>query len=204
MRQPLKRSSSLFIQLLVGVLIGAAIALIVLRGFPEVESPTTMSSPERSEAGVVGIQTAHSHSAPEVGAQAPNFIMQDLNGRMFELNDLDGEVVLLNFWATWCGPCRVEMPLLEAYFRDYSDQGFVILAIDLGETMEEVQAFVDELGMTFPVLLDNDGRISALYRILGYPSSVFIDSTGVIQAIHIGILSETQLQESLNLAGLSL
>ena len=204
MRQPLKRSSSLFIQLLVGVLIGAAIALIVLRGFPEVESPRIISSPATSEAGAVGIQTTQSQSAPVVGAQAPDFILQDLNGRMFELNDLDGEVVLLNFWATWCGPCRVEMPLLETYFRDYSDQDFVILAINLGETMEEVQAFVDEIGMTFPVLLDNDGRISELYRILGYPSSVFIDSTGVIQTIHIGILSETQLQESLNQAGLSL
>lgn len=204
MRKPEKRSSKLFFQLLIGLLIGAAFALIVMMGFPEQEQPSRARPLATSGGAVIQAQLQTGAMALEVGAQAPNFVLQDLNGLIFELADFKGNVILLNFWATWCGPCRLEMPMLEKQFQDFADQNFVILAINLEESFDEVQAYVEELGMTFPVLLDQDGSVSELYRIIGYPSSVLIDAAGKIQTIHIGILSETQLQDSLRSAGLQL
>jgi thiol-disulfide isomerase/thioredoxin len=200
MGNPAKHKSGLWVLLLIGVLIGVALALIVLHGFPDEASPS--SSRPLATAGM-GAASLSAGTAPEIGARAPNFILQDLNGLLLELDDFGEKVVLLNFWATWCGPCRLEMPLLERYYQELADQGFVILAINLGESAEEVEAFMDELGLTFPALLDPDGNVSELYRVIGYPTSVLIDTQGSIQAIHIGILSELQLDKYLSQVGLS-
>lgn len=127
---------------------------------------------------------------PEVGAPAPDFTLQTPQGESVSLSDLRGQVVLINFWATWCAPCRVEMPAIQAR---YNRGGFTVLAIDFDESADLVQAFVDELGLTFTVLLDPGGDVQNLYRVRGYPTSFFVDADGIIRVFHIGDMSESEL-----------
>ena len=198
------RRAGLIRQLLIGILIGAAITLIALAGFPR-EQP---SSPEPDSLlateDVVELGGEVQTQAPKVGQFAPNFQLRDPHDHIYELKDFEGNIVLLNFWATWCGPCRLEMPLLEQYSQELADESFVILAVNLQESAITVQAFVDEIGLSFPVLLDEDGHVSEQYRIIGYPSTIIIDSSGRIRTIHIGIISEPQLHEYLGQVGLAI
>ncbi len=137
--------------------------------------------------------------APEVGAVAPDFTLANLNGASVGLSELRGQVVLINFWATWCVPCRVEMPAIQAR---YNDGDFAVLAVNFDESAEKVRAFADELGLDFPILLDPGGKIQELYRVRGYPSSYFVDTNGVIQFIHIGEMSNADLDNYLSQLGL--
>ena len=137
--------------------------------------------------------------APEVGAVAPDFTLANLNGASVGLSELRGQVVLINFWATWCVPCRVEMPAIQAR---YNDGDFAVLAVNFDESAEKVRAFADELGLDFPILLDPGGKIQELYRVRGYPSSYFVDTNGVIQFIHIGEMSNADLDNYLPQLGL--
>ena len=137
--------------------------------------------------------------APEVGAVAPDFTWANLNGASVGLSELRGQVVLINFWATWCVPCRVEMPAIQAR---YNDGDFAVLAVNFDESAEKVRAFADELGLDFPILLDPGGKIQELYRVRGYPSSYFVDTNGVIQFIHIGEMSNADLDNYLSQLGL--
>lgn len=130
--------------------------------------------------------------APVKGAVAPDFELINVEGENVKLSDYRGKSVLINFWATWCGPCRLEMPAIQARYEQYSPE-LVVLAVDNDESQEIVAAFVDELGLTFPILLDFGAVIQDLYRIRGYPSSLFVDANGIIQVVHIGIMTEGQL-----------
>jgi thiol-disulfide isomerase/thioredoxin len=132
--------------------------------------------------------------SPEIGAMAPDFTLRDLQGKETSLRDLRGQVVLLNFWATWCGPCREEMPIIQ---ERYNDGGFALLAINFDESKEIVQWFIDELGIDIPVLLDPGGRVQELYRLRGYPTSFFLDPDGVIRFIHIGEMTASDLDNYL-------
>ena len=143
--------------------------------------------------GLIGISdTGGLDVAPIKDALAPDFELETIDGDTLKLSDFRGKAVLINFWATWCGPCRVEMPALQSRFESYS-LDFVILAVDNDETWEIVSAFVDELGLTFNVLLDPGAVIQDLYQIRGYPSSIFVDVDGIIRVVHIGIMTEGQL-----------
>lgn len=124
--------------------------------------------------------------APEVGAQAPDFSLQGLDGDLISLSQFRGRVVLLNFWATWCGPCRLEMPAIQ---DRYNDGGFEVLAINFDEPAAQIVPFVAELRLTFPVLLDPGGSVQELYRVRGYPTSFLVDADGVIRFFHIGEMS---------------
>jgi peroxiredoxin len=128
--------------------------------------------------------------SPTVGSPAPPFELETPGGETLSLEDFRGQVVLLNFWATWCGPCRLEMPAIQAR---YERGGFEVLAVDFDEPAEQVAAFMEELGLTFPALLDPGGEIQRLYQVRGYPSSFFVDENGIIRVQHIGIMSEAQL-----------
>lgn len=139
--------------------------------------------------------TPFSGPAPEVGAVAPDFALQDLDGETVRLSDLRGQTVLVNFWATWCGPCRDEMPAIQARYNDRGD--FAVLAVDFGENAQQVQNFLTEIQVELPVLLDQDGSVQDLYRVRGYPSSFFVDGDGVIRFLHIGQMSEADLESFL-------
>lgn len=125
----------------------------------------------------------------EVGDRAPEYAAPSLTGERMALSDQRGKVVLVNVWATWCGPCRVEMPSLQALHERFRDQGFTVLAvsIDTGPGYrEKVERFVQEYGLDFPVLLDPDARIQREFRTVGVPETFVLDREGRIVKRLIG------------------
>ncbi len=134
-----------------------------------------------------------------VGAVAPDFTTVNLlTGEEVTLSELQGKPVMLNFWATWCGPCRIEMPHMQAAFEEHADDDLVILAVNNRETAEQIAPFVEELGLTFDIGLDETAEIQNQYRIRAYPSSYFIGPDGKIASFHLGVLTEDQLAEQLD------
>jgi thiol-disulfide isomerase/thioredoxin len=111
------------------------------------------------------------------------------------LADLRGQVVLLNFWATWCGPCRIEMPEFEKVYNAHKDDGLTILAVNNAETPAQVQEFRNQLSLTFPLLMDENGSIQNIYGIVSYPSTYVLDGEGAIIARHFGPLTANQIQQ---------
>lgn len=183
-----------------GVLVGAALGYLVFFGLPE-SNPSTDLEPdpppdEFTQAPRIAL------AGLETGAEAPGFQLDTPDGASLDLTDYRGEIVLLNFWATWCAPCRTEMPLLQETFDQLSDQGFVVLGIDFDESADAVSAFREELGLSFPLLLDPGGKIQQLYKVRGYPTTVVLDREGRIHTYHIGVLIESQLEGYLEAAGL--
>jgi len=130
----------------------------------------------------------HSNSVPFPGFEAPDFLVSDHNEASVSLSDYKGQTVLLNFWASWCSPCREEMPAMERIYREYKDQGFEILALNSThqDSRQKAIVFADELGLSFPILFDEDGSASKQYQIQALPSSFFIDADGVIQDVVFG------------------
>jgi thiol-disulfide isomerase/thioredoxin len=109
---------------------------------------------------------------------APDFALEDISGKLTSLKSLKGRVIFLNFWATWCVPCRQEMPAMERLHRDFKEKGLVILAVNFRETQEEIRPFLNELGLTFTVLLDGEGRVSEEYGAWSLPLSYIINRNG--------------------------
>ena len=126
--------------------------------------------------------------APQVSFLAPDFTLQSLDGEQITLSDLRGKAVLINFWGSWCPPCREEMPAMQRVYQEYKDKGFTILAINAtyNEKPGRASDFVAENSLKFPIPLDKDGFVSRLYQVSAFPSSYFIDRNGIIQEIVIG------------------
>ena len=129
------------------------------------------------------------------GNRAPDFTLATVDGETLQLSDLRGNIVLLNFWGTWCGPCRREMPEFQKAFEDRRDQGFEILAVAFNDTEEAIKDFRDEFGLTFRLALDDSGEINSAYAVQTRPSTYVIDRDGVIALKHFGIMTEPQLRE---------
>ncbi len=127
-----------------------------------------------------------------VGKPAPDFT---LTGR--RLTDYRGKLVVLNFWATWCAPCRLETPLLQKTYARLQTGGLVILGIDQAEDIAPVNSFVKEFNLTYPILLDTDLSATQAYGVIGLPTTFFVDPKGIIQAKQIGMLTEDGLQQYL-------
>jgi cytochrome c biogenesis protein CcmG/thiol:disulfide interchange protein DsbE len=137
-------------------------------------------------------QPARADGKPQAAAlprkdyTAPDFTLQTLDGRSMTLSDLRGQAVLINFWATWCPPCRLEMPAIQQVYDQYRDQGFEVLAVNLQEQNAQVSAFAEEMGLTFPILFDRDGSVSHTYLVRSLPTTFFVDRFGLIQEVIIG------------------
>ncbi len=127
-------------------------------------------------------------SAPQVGFLAPDFTLTSLDGQRVTLSSLKGKVVLINIWASWCPPCKSEMPAIDLVYRKYNNQGLVVLGVDstIQDSMNNLTDFVDQLKPGFPILLDTQGEVTKAYRVQSLPSSYFIDQNGIIQEIVIG------------------
>ncbi|MDA1330483.1 MAG: TlpA disulfide reductase family protein [Chloroflexi bacterium] len=140
-----------------------------------------ISSPDLS-------QFEQAQEAATVGFNAPDFTLNTMSGGTVTLSDLRGQAVLLNLWASWCLPCRAEMPAMQRVYERYRDQGFVVLAVNVTnqDQIGAARAFVEEMGVTYPIALDVDGEVSRLYNLQALPSSFFIDPQGVIQEVIIG------------------
>jgi cytochrome c-type biogenesis protein len=133
----------------------------------------------------------------KVGMLAPDFTTVTPDGQEISLSDFRGNIVLLNFWATWCGPCRTEMPEFQNIYEQFSERGFTILAMDFLETPDAVTRFAEELNLTFPLGMDESGAINDSYGIAQYPTSYVLDGNGVIVAVHAGPFLGEQLLEVL-------
>lgn len=138
-------------------------------------------------------------AAPQTGSPAPDFELDNLKGDQLRLQDLRGRPVVVNFWATWCIPCEAEMPLLEESYTRYPE--LEILAVNFAETSGTVQTFVDRYDLSFNILLDPRALVQTLYRVRGYPTTFFLDEEGMIQAVHIGVLNQRQLDKYLEQIG---
>ncbi len=130
------------------------------------------------------------------GNIAPDISLYDLDGKAVKLSDFRGQVVMLNFWATWCGPCEAEMSSMEAIYKKYKDSGFVILAVDVGDSEVKVKRYVKEHNLTFPVLLDWSQAIAGDFAIIGFPTTFIIDQNGVIRAVVVGERNWEETQNS--------
>ncbi len=131
----------------------------------------------------------------KTGGEAPDFSLQTLDGERVKLSDFEGEKVILNFWATWCKPCREEMPDLQSIYEERDDD-VVILAINM-DAHNDVEGFIDSYSVTFPVLLDENDQVSDMYQIISLPTTYFIDEDGTIVQKHLGQITYEQLEEIL-------
>lgn len=137
--------------------------------------------------------------SPQVGEPAPNFQFQGAGEQSISLSDLQGSPVLLNFWASWCGPCASEMPYLQQIWDEWQGEGLVLLAINSSESSSAVDAFMQSEGFSFPVLLDSNGVLAKQYNVMYIPASFFIDSKGIVQHIEVGAFqSKAEIESILN------
>lgn len=128
-----------------------------------------------------------------VGEEAPNFELKTLDGKKVKLSDYRGKKVILNFWATWCPPCKAEMPDIQKYYNE-ADDDVEILAVNI-DPQYDVKKFVREANVTFPVLLDSDDEVNTLYRILTIPTTYFIDGEGIIRSKHLSVMTIEIIRE---------
>lgn len=128
-----------------------------------------------------------------IGLQAPDFELETLEGKTVKLSELQGKKVMLNFWATWCPPCKAEMPFMEKFYQEAGDE-IEIIAINI-DTKNDVAGFAKEMGVTFPILLDKDEQVMKTYQILSIPTTYFIDQDGLIQHKFIGAMSPEKMRE---------
>lgn len=164
-------------------------------GQPAAGSSVLEQVPSFEEAGS-GVASLPQGSGPlEIGAPAYDFSLNDLDGNSIRLSDLEGRPVIINFWATWCAPCLVEMPELQAAYERYQDNDLAILALNQQEPPEIVREFFyGQLGLTFTPLLDAEGDISELYGVANIlPTTFFITPDGKVAAIHRGPMVQSQI-----------
>lgn len=120
------------------------------------------------------------------GQQAPDFALKSLAGKNLRLSEFRGQVVVINFWATWCGPCRKEMPELEKLYQRYRYAGFTVLAVNMDETQAFAERMATRLGVSFPVLHDATQSVSRLYEVDAMPATVIVDRDGKVRSLHRG------------------
>jgi peroxiredoxin len=166
------------------ILLGAGLMVMgvaALLSLPDSESPSQEEGPS---------------AVPQpVSFSAPDLQLVDIDQGSASLSDYRGQVVLVNIWATWCPPCKEEMPTLEAYYRDNKDRGFTIVAIDAGDAESEVARFVDVMDLSFPVWLDPKMAALAAFKYPGLPSSYVIDRSGVVRLAWTGAINRAALDQ---------
>ena len=141
------------------------------------------------------IQASTTSSGIDIGLMAPPFTLKNLAGEKVDLNEYKGRKIMINFWATWCPPCKEEMPAMEKFYKNHSEE-IEILAINL-DPQNDVKAFAEKNKLSFPILLDESGTTQQTYQIISIPTTFIIDENGVILRKHIGSMSYEQMEELL-------
>jgi cytochrome c biogenesis protein CcmG, thiol:disulfide interchange protein DsbE len=147
------------------------------------------------------LESGQQSGLPQEGAPIPDFDLPTLDGRRVRLSDLRGSPVVINFWATWCGPCKQEMPLLVEQYNWHKGEGLRVLAIDTlaNDNRDDMRAFVKQFNMNFDVLVDETDVIAGGWEVLGLPTTFFVKPNGTVAKVHVGQLTADQLKEYLKL-----
>jgi peroxiredoxin len=153
-------------------------------------------------AGAREVSSLDNQGVDLTGHEAADFTLNDLDGKPVTLKDLRGKVVLLDFWATWCGPCRIEMPRLEALHKELKAKGLVVLGINQREEATRARAYIERSGYSFPILLDKEGVASDAYQVSAIPTLLVIDKAGKVSSHFVGLREESVLREAIAKAGL--
>ncbi len=135
------------------------------------------------------------------GQLAPDFSLTDLKGNPVTLSDFKGKKVMVNFWATWCPPCRVEMPHMQKFYEDYKSKDFVIVGVNMTTTEENpdnVKAFVEDQRLTFSIVLDQEGDVLQTYQVVAYPTTYVLDSNGVIREKFQGAINYDIMKDAVS------
>ncbi|WP_372972505.1 TlpA family protein disulfide reductase [Marinobacter sp.] len=134
---------------------------------------------------VIGLLVSVSAMAGDSGT-APDFTLKSRSGDNLRLEDLRGEVIMLNFWASWCGPCRQEMPHMDDIEKEFRDYGFRVLAVNVDQNREDAEEFLADMPVNFPILWDHDSQVSERYDVQAMPTTVMIDRNGQARYLHHG------------------
>jgi len=177
------------------IIIGAiALASLAALLWPLLNKPATVT-----DAGVIRAQIEADGAAGRIGAPAPDFEWTSLDGQTLRLSTYRGKVVVVNFWATWCPPCREEMPALQRVAA--SEPDVVVLEVDLMEPGDKARSFLDSLGLDrLQPVLDGDGATTRRFGVLSLPSTFFVDKTGVIRHLELTAMSEAQIRTGIQKA----
>lgn len=149
--------------------------------------------PNNDAAG--GAQEEYSSIPMPVEYEAPELTLTNMNGEEESLADYEGQVVLVNLWATWCPPCKAELPVLQSYYEDHVDEGFVIIGIDFGESAEIVTSFVETARLTYPIWIDEGQESGLAFNSYSLPASFVIDRDGSVRLAWTGAISEAMLEK---------
>ncbi|HLO12652.1 MAG TPA: redoxin domain-containing protein [Pseudoneobacillus sp.] len=178
------------------------IALIGLIGWGIYD--TSLSSSNKTEKGSEVEETATTSKNLEIGLQegnkAPNFGLKTLDGQEVKLSDMVGKKVILNFWATWCPPCKAEMPHMQEFYEEQKNNQVTILAVNLTtseKSSDNIGSFVKDYGLTFPIVLDSEGQVGQTYQAVTIPTSYVIDTKGVIRKKIVGPMDKEMMTELL-------
>jgi peroxiredoxin len=154
------------------------------------------AAPAEAESAAAAQPQLDLETKPEVGSLAPDFTLQTLDGQTVRLADMRGRPVVISYWATWCGPCKIELPILQSLSQQYAQTGIQILTVNAIEQdkVDAVQGLITQMGLTMPVLLDQQNQFQSAYKQLFFPTSYFIDSNGVVRFIKLGDASEAELR----------
>jgi cytochrome c biogenesis protein CcmG/thiol:disulfide interchange protein DsbE len=141
--------------------------------------------------GVSGAQ------APRVGQPAADFTVAGPDGQSISLAQFQGKPVWINFWATWCAPCRAEFPEMDTVYRQYQDQGLVLLAVSFAEQPQAVRSYLERARPSFTIAVDPPGTVAGQYRVMGLPTHVFIDAEGIVRDVRVGPMNQELMRQKL-------
>ena len=197
MQRPLVRLALAAVVL--ALLGGVAFAVTAARGG---DSATPAPGADGTQSANDGTPTGPLGSGPPlIGQPAPDFALRDRDGNIVKLSDLRGKVVWVNFWATWCEPCKKELPAIQKLYDEKRADGLEVLEVNYQEGHGEAEGFFDDRSLTLPLLFD-DGGVYEQYRLQGLPDSFFVDRNGNLAALQFGYLTEDKMRERLATAGL--
>ena len=174
----------------------ALVILIILTAWGLLEPGLQQYSKQQAETPAVNAEVKE---GLKIGQRAPDFTLMTNQDVAVKLSDYRGRTVLLNFWASWCPPCQVEMPHLRDFYLEYKDQQVVVLAVNmthLEKRAEDAQSYLEETGAEFPSLYDTEGAVTDLYRIKAYPTTYVLDQHGIIHARYQGAMDFSMMQKA--------